>query len=134
MREQTGNPVLRGRARELRRELTPAERILWPRLRGRRFLGFKFRRQHPFGRYVLDFFCHESSIVVELDGLTHVGREAQDKRRQRWIESRGLKVLRFWDSDVYTNLNGVLEVIWHECDSRKAKVKRPPPKRNGPHP
>jgi len=110
--------VLKARSQRLRREATPAERILWGCLRGRRFARFKFRRQHPLGPYILDFYCAALHLCVELDGETHVGKEAKDEARQRWIEGQGVKVLRFWNPDVYERLDSVMETVWQECETR----------------
>ena len=79
------------RARELRQNQTNAEALLWQCLRGRRFLKLKFRRQRPFGRYFLDFFCEELNLVVELDGKQHLDAKhvAHDERRTKFLESRG---------------------------------------------
>src|SRR5262249_20151609 len=106
------------RARELRRSMTPAEVILWRELRGRRFSNFKFRRQRPLGPFVVDFFCHDCSIIIELDGDSHVGREAADAERQARLEACGYKVLRFWNPEIYDELESVLETIYWECDRR----------------
>ena len=73
------NPTLTARARELRKNMTPAERILWKALRGRRFVNYKFRRQQPFGEYILDFYCSNTQIELEIDGETHLGREPHDE-------------------------------------------------------
>jgi len=118
------DPFLQQRARELRREMTPTECILWKQLRDRRFAGFKFRRQKPLGGFIVDFYCAAASLVVELDGESHVGKERRDARRQQALEQQGFKVLRFWDTDVYENLEGVLEVVWRECNTRSGG---PPP-------
>ncbi len=106
------------RARELRRDQAPAEAVLWRELRARRLAGFKFRRQNIIGGFVADFYCAECKLVVELDGETHVGIEDADQDRQSTLEQRGLKVLRFWNTEVYENLDGVLKVILQECESR----------------
>jgi very-short-patch-repair endonuclease len=102
----------------LRREATPAEKILWGRLRDRRFARFKFRRQHVWGSYILDFYCPAARLVVELDGESHVGKEAKDEARQQRIEAARMRVLRFWNPDVYESLETVLEAIWQECEAR----------------
>src|SRR5262245_40302392 len=88
-------------ARNLRQQPVPAERIMWWQLRGRRFAGFKFRRQHPIGPYIVDFYCATCALGVELDGETHLGREHADQGRQEYLEAEGLKVLRFWNNEVY---------------------------------
>jgi very-short-patch-repair endonuclease len=109
------------RARDLRRNSTPAEVILWRELRGRRFAGFKFRRQRPVGPFVADFFCHGCGLIVELDGESHVGNEASDQSRQTTLEGWGYKVMRFWNPDVYDDLESVLEAIYQECVRRTRK-------------
>jgi very-short-patch-repair endonuclease len=100
-----------GRARKLRENQTDVEGKLWSRLRDRQLSGVKFRRQHPIGPFIVDFCCLERGLVVELDGSQHVQALAADKRRTRFLESLGYRVLRFWDSDVLSNINGVLERI-----------------------
>jgi very-short-patch-repair endonuclease len=127
------DPTWKERARRLRRESTPAEKILWPQLRGRRFAGFKFRRQHVLGPFIVDFYCSEAALVVELDGETHLGREASDLDRKAWLERAGLLVLRFWNNAVYDDRDAVLEAIWQACDARRKSrpltPDRSPPKR-----
>jgi very-short-patch-repair endonuclease len=103
------------RARELRQRMTPAELILWRQLRGRRFANLKFRRQHPIGPYVADFYCHECKLIIELDGETHFGRENADQLRQSEIETCGYTVIRFTNSQLYEDLETVLELILTEC-------------------
>ena len=95
------------RARRLRRDMTPAERVLWHALRNRAFLGLKFRRQTPIGPYIADFFCAELRLVVEVDGGGHGG--PRDTRRDAWMATQGFRTLRLWNGDVLTNLPGVLE-------------------------
>ncbi len=118
------DPRLKARARELRRAITPAEKILWRELRGRRFAGFKFRRQQPIGAYIADFYCPACSLVIELDGETYLGREGEDRSRQEYFEGLGLKVLRFWNTAVFEDVETVLEVIFDNCQERR---KAPPP-------
>jgi very-short-patch-repair endonuclease len=100
-------------ARGLRRRPTEAEKRLWRLLRGRRFAGVKFRRQHPVGAYVADFFCSDSKLIIELDGGGHGAEEQarEDEHRTREIGRLGLKVLRVWNTDVMQNPEGVLERI-----------------------
>ena len=83
----------RDRARELRSNQNDVEAMIWERLRNRKLRGFKFRRQHPIGNYIVDFYCAEA-LVAELDGMTHIGREEYDARRQVWLEAQGLFVVR----------------------------------------
>ena len=110
---QTTKPPLPTRslehARELRRHLTDAERKLWERLRAGRLAGLKFRRQHPVPPYVADFYCDAAGLVIELDGSQHT--PDGDAVRTRWLESRGLRVLRFWDHEVLGQLDAVLQAI-----------------------
>src|SRR5215471_20186273 len=98
----------RERARRLRRELTPAERILWKNLRNRVFAGFKFRRQHPIGRYIADMACRAAKLILEVDAVTHLGQEARDEDRAKYLQKRGWLVLRFWNTEVYDELESVL--------------------------
>ena len=87
-------PESKKRARELRRDLTPSEKILWSILRDRRLSGFKFRRQQSIGPYFADFFCATAGIIVELDGESHLGQEGYDKNRSEWLKQRGYTVIR----------------------------------------
>ena len=109
--------LLTTRARELRKHMTPAESILWTKLRGRRFAGYKFRRQQPIleAHAIADFYCAAARLVVELDGETHIGREAHDAARQKRLEIAGLIVVRFLNSDVYDDHQMVEDTIWTAC-------------------
>ena len=98
------------RARVLRARLTDAERKLWYALRDRRFAGTKFRRQVPIGPYVADFLCYGARLVIELDGGQHA-ESTKDRRRDRWFADNSFRVLRFWNNDVHSNLEGVLMVV-----------------------
>jgi very-short-patch-repair endonuclease len=115
---------LKENARALRRNQSPAEKKLWRALRDRRFADFKFRRQQVLGSYIVDFFCARAALALELDWETHFGRETPDANRQSWLEGQGIKVLRFWNTQVFDEFEAVLEAIWLECD-RLSKV--PPP-------
>jgi very-short-patch-repair endonuclease len=106
------------RARRLRREMTPTEKRLWKAIRGRRFAGFKFRRQTPIAGYIADFYCAEARLIIELDGESHLGKERSDDERRQALEAKGFKVLRFWDTNVYDELEAVLELVWRECEAR----------------
>jgi very-short-patch-repair endonuclease len=100
-----------GTARRLRRDQTDAERALWFRLRDRRLDGLKFRRQMPIKSYVVDFCCESARLIVELDGGQHVERSIEDTKRTADLEAYGYLVLRFWNNDVLSNIDGVLKVI-----------------------
>jgi very-short-patch-repair endonuclease len=100
-------------ARKLRRDMTDAERLLWSRIRGDQ-LGRRFISQFPIGESVADFACRRAKLVVELDGGHHALLTEADAARTRAIEAHGYKVIRFWNSDVTENLDGVLETILQE--------------------
>jgi very-short-patch-repair endonuclease len=101
------------RSRQLRASQTSAEARLWQALRGRRLAHWKFRRQHPIGKYVVDFVTLDGKLVVEVDGITHSTEQelARDQDRTRVLESFGFLVVRVTNVDVYENLDGVLEMI-----------------------
>jgi very-short-patch-repair endonuclease len=99
-------------ARSLRQNLTPAERLLWSRLRRRQLGGFKFRRQHMIGGYICDFVCMEAKIIVELDGSQHLDGAPYDEHRDRFLRSEGFRVLRFWNGNVLGQTESVVETIF----------------------
>ncbi len=101
---------MRRRASGLRVRMTDAERKLWFALRDRRFAGFKFRRQVPIGRFIVDFVCFEKRLVIEVDGGQHAD-SAADQRRDRWFAANGFRVMRFWNNEVLSNLEGVMTVL-----------------------
>jgi len=115
-------------ARELRQEPTPAERKLWEALRGRRLAGLKFRRQHPYGPFVLDAFCVEHQLEIEVDGGIHAVpvQVAHDAARTEFLQARGIRVLRFPSADVENNLEGVLKVILETVLTSPPLLTRPP--------
>jgi len=100
-----------GRARRLRATPTDAERKLWQQLRNRQLAGQKFRRQVPFGPYVVDFYCHEARLVIEVDGSQHDCQQAYDERRTAFLQSQRIRVIRFWNNEVLLNMEGVLTVV-----------------------
>jgi len=106
------------RARSLRERQTDVERLLWGKLRNRRLCGWKWKRQVPRGRYVVDFLCVDANLVVELDGSQHIEQTAYDARRTRDLEAEGLRVLRFWNPDVFEDLDSVCETILAACEGR----------------
>src|SRR5215469_14460081 len=107
------------RARQLRGDMTLPERLLWREIRGRR-LGHRFRRQVPMQRYVVDFYCPQARLIIEVDGEFHGDRHAEDAVRTAWLESRGYRVLRFQATEILFDLDGVLE---------RLLVEIPPPAR-----
>ncbi len=132
------------RARDLRKHQTEAEKLLWSRMRNRQLGGFKFRRQHPVPPYILDFYNEEYKIAIELDGDTH-GHEKQikkDKERTTFLAKQGISVIRFWNNEVFQNLEGVLETILNHIEypsptsltplRGEAPLPSPPREREGP--
>jgi type I restriction enzyme M protein len=101
------------RRRALRGRATEAERLLWRLLRSRQFLDLKFRRQHPIGPYIVDFYCAHRRLAVELDGGQHFTLEGQayDRRRTAYLARRGIRVLRFTNRELFENTDGVLEGV-----------------------
>jgi very-short-patch-repair endonuclease len=114
---RTSAPVQQ-RAKELRKNMTPAECILWERLRDRMLAGNKFRRQHPIGAYIIDFYCAEARLVIEIDGGIHLGQVDADANRSRELEAQGYRVIRFTNEQIETNLELVLSSIQTACQLR----------------
>ena len=119
----------RTKAPVLRRDATDAERRLWSALRDRRLEGYRFRRQYPIGPYIADFACTRDQLIVEADGGQHAENQA-DERRTAWLEKHGWRVLRFWNNDVLTNTEGVIDTILKELsgtDPHPTSAARRPP-------
>ncbi len=112
------------RARSLRREQSPPESVLWSRLRGRRLGGFKFRRQHPIGPFVVDFCCPEASLVVEVDSSYHDGRREADEARDKVLQGRGYVVFRVTASELAKNFDGVLETLLRVARERIVELEK----------
>jgi very-short-patch-repair endonuclease len=123
-------PEKTARARKLRRAATEIEKRLWTKLRDGRLDGLSFRRQHPAGPYILDFYCPELFLSIELDGGQHTyqRQEAHDARRTTWLRRCGVTELRFWNNDVTKNLYGVLEKIKEAADELR-NLRRTPTRR-----
>src|SRR5216684_2278039 len=128
-------PSMTSKARGLRREMTRAETKLWNVLRRDQLERLHFRRQHPIGPYVLDFYCPEIRLALELDGGQHGfdRTRARDRRRTKWLASKGITVLRFWNNDVIENLEGVWSEIVRVVDSLRSNSATPslPPPLSG---
>jgi very-short-patch-repair endonuclease len=103
----------RSLSRSFRRNETDAEHMLWMSLRNRQLMGFKFRRQQQLGDYVVDLIYFESKIIIEVDGGQHNQKPniQTDEKRTQWLETQGYRVLRFWNNDILTNLEGVVQRI-----------------------
>lgn len=100
------------KARYLRKKSTMAERFLWNHLKMKQLKGLKFRRQHPLGAYIVDFVCLQVKIIIELDGGHHLDN-ASDLKRDKWLESKGFKIIRFWNHEVFNNIEGVIEELYN---------------------
>jgi very-short-patch-repair endonuclease len=108
------------RARQLRQTETWAEKLMWRWLRDRRFSDYKFRRQHLIGKYYLDFFCDEADLNIELDGSQHgfPDQRKHDAEREKFLKSRGIKTLRFWNSQMRRNAQSIRDTIFNELQQR----------------
>ena len=115
------DPLLKARARELRNKSTLAEVLLWRHLKGRQWLGFDFHRQRPIDRYIVDFFAAKLMLAVEIDGESHRFKEPEDARRQRRLESLGIRFLRFDDRVVKQDAWAVAQSIerWIEAEAKR---------------
>jgi len=107
------------RAKELRRDPTPAEVKLWARLRAHRMADAHFRNQHAIGNYIVDFCAPRRKLIIELDGSQHLKQEEHDAERTEFLKSKGYKVLRFWNDDVMNNIDSVLNVILDTLNEQK---------------
>jgi len=103
-------------ARKLRRTQSNAEAIFWREVRGRLLGGFKFRRQVPIDKFIADFVCESAKLIIELDGHQHADTENQDLARTAILETKGYRVIRFWNHDVYDNLDGVMIEVLAELE------------------
>ncbi|MBI3479995.1 MAG: endonuclease domain-containing protein [Nitrosomonadales bacterium] len=100
-------------ARDLRRNMTDAEKLLWRHLRMKQFENYKFRRQHPLGNCIADFVCLEAGLILEVDGGQHAEHLNEDADRTKQIEAKGFRVMRFWNNEVLSNIDGVKLAIWN---------------------
>ena len=105
------------RAKELRREMTPAEKLLWEDVRAKK-LGVRFRRQQVIQGFIVDFYCHKTALVVEVDGDIHDLRQEEDARREKVLTEMGLKIVRFRNDDVMKNVSAVVGIIKETVTSR----------------
>lgn len=123
------NRVLKDRRKELRNNSTEAEKILWDYLKHSKLGGFKFARQYSAGPYILDFYCHKIRLAIELDGNQHEKEEnvLYDKDRDDYLRSINIKTIRFWNSEVISDIKSVLDKIYNEA----FRIGRPPLKIRG---
>ena len=111
MRQKRSTPRTLERARELRKEVGPAEKKLWAYLRLLREDGIRFRRQHALGPYIVDFCAPRSKLIIEVDGSQHLDQREYDTERTAFLESEGYRVLRFWNGDVMNSIEDVIQEI-----------------------
>ncbi|MCK4559645.1 MAG: DUF559 domain-containing protein [Calditrichia bacterium] len=116
------NPKLKERARELRRNSTYTERLIWKHLRGGQLLGCKFQRQKPIDDYIVDFYCSKLQLVIEIDGISHNGKQNYDKKRENRLKSIGLNVVRIDGYYVLKNVTGALEIIAKRISELEGKT------------
>jgi len=112
------------RAKELRQNMTEAENRMWYFLRNRRLGGHKFVRELVIGNYIADFVCREKKLIIEIDGSQHMEAIEYDNRRTYYLESKGYKVLRFWNNEVFNNIYGVLDSILNALEVKCATLQR----------
>jgi very-short-patch-repair endonuclease len=130
MKAQTNRSIIdNSLQRKLRNDMTDAENCLWRRLRGRQIHGYKFRRQHPYMDYVLDFVCLEKQLILEVDGGQHLESE-QDRIRDGRLSAAGFRILRFWNNQVLQDTEAVVEMIWSALQEESEKISSP----SLPHP
>ncbi|TAN71521.1 MAG: endonuclease domain-containing protein [Gallionella sp.] len=127
MKGQTNSFILENRLqRSLRRNMTDAEQALWRRLRGGQIKGCKFRRQHPFNDFILDFVCLEARLVVEVDGGQH-NDSVEDALRDQALSNAGFRVMRFWNNQVLDEIESVVEAVWLELEKLDPSPPQPSP-------
>ncbi|MFP3869615.1 MAG: endonuclease domain-containing protein [Syntrophobacteria bacterium] len=125
---------LKHKARQLRKNMTESERVLWSRLRGKQLLGVQFYRQKPIGKYIVDFYAPRTKLVVEVDGSQHMEGEQveRDEHRDEYLASVGLRVLRFNSTEVVEGIDGVAEFIYRTIAERlNREIPLDPPLRKG---
>jgi len=134
------NPRLKEYARYLRRNMTLAEVLLWKRLKGRQLKGYDFDRQKPIGEFIVDFYCKDLQLAIEVDGRSHDFKPDKDAERQDILEKLGVRFLRFWDHDVKKDMRAVLNTIesWIDehgeptpCPSKEGNLPTPCPSEEG---
>jgi len=108
------NKNIKQYSRQLRKDMTEAEKLVWAKIRGKQLKDVQFYRQKPLGNFIVDFYCAKANLVIELDGGQHFTEEgeAKDIKRDDYLKQLGLKVLRFSDNEVFENIEGIIEKIW----------------------
>ncbi|MBQ6736365.1 MAG: endonuclease domain-containing protein [Alphaproteobacteria bacterium] len=111
------NKSLTERARQLRKDSTLSEILFWNEVKNKKFDGLDFYRQKVIGNYIVDFFCARLNVVIEIDGYSHDNKYEYDARRDKYLRSLGLHILHIYDEDVKQDMNGVLQMVHHFCNS-----------------
>jgi very-short-patch-repair endonuclease len=119
-------PKIFGRAKELHRNMSPAEAKRWKHLRAHRMDGIHFRNQHAIDTYIVDFCVPHKQMIIELDGSQHLEQKEYDEERTKYLETRGYRVLRFWNHDVLNKIDNVLNVIWNVLREKDEEEKSQP--------
>jgi len=128
MKGRTNQKILKsGLQRRLRSNMTEAELRLWQQLRRKQLGNFKFRRQHPFGDFILDFVCLEAMLAIEVDGGQHAASVGSDGKRTEQLQRSGFRVLRFWNNDVLSDTDSVMQVIWNALQGDAPPPSQPSP-------
>ena len=117
---------IRQKAKQLRSNSTDAERNLWAHIRNRQLEGWKFRRQLPIDRFIVDFACAELRIIVEIDGGQHAEQVIYDLNRTKILQSKGYQVVRYWNNEVLGNIEGVIEALTLTLSQRERELSRSP--------
>lgn len=125
------SPLQKERSRLLRKNMTDAERLLWRQLRMKQLGAYGFRRQVPVAGYIIDFVCLEAGLAIEVDGGQHASRESRDAKRSAELKKGGLRVLRFWNNDVLSDIESVKAAIWQALQEANHPHPRLPPEGEG---
>ncbi len=120
------DPKLKQRSRDLRNNSTLSEVLLWNQIKGRKMKDYQFMRQKPIGNYIVDFYCSQLKLVIEIDGDSHVGKEERDQYRQLKMESLGIRFLRFTDLDTKKNMSGVILELINTIEEIESDLVQPP--------
>lgn len=120
------NPKLKERAKKLRKNMTRGEVMLWNELKRKQLMGYDFDRQRPIDKYIVDFYCKDLMLAIEVDGESHIGKEEYDRRRQERLENLGVRLLRFDDPEVQQNLEKVVKTIEKWIEDNAPTTESPP--------
>ena len=117
-------PTQKENARYLRKNMTPQERKVWDVIRNRQFYGYRFLRQYVIGVYIVDFICREKKLIIEIDGGQHNEPKnlEYDKQRSLYLESKGYRIIRFWNNEIDNNLTGVYQQLQKEFDIKEKQL------------